>query len=329
MQIPISIAIGDYDRTRDLLSGRVSIDGAQPNFIVLEPEEIFHRTFKFGEFDVCEMSLSSYVLQVARGLAPYWGLPIFLSRMFRHNGIYIRADSGINQPSDLRGRRVGCPEYQLTACVWVRGFLQDQFGVHWTEIEWVRGGIEQPGRAEKLAFELPDGLRLTQAEDGKSLTDMLVEGSIDALVAPRRPSAYIDSNSRVSWLFKDPWAVALDYHKQTRAFPIMHLLGVRKELVDRHPWLPSSIAKAFSIAKDQAVARLEDTAASKVTLPFMEEYTKRSRETLGGDIWPYGATPNLPTLETFLRYHHEQGLSPRLVTVDELFHPASADTFKI
>jgi 4,5-dihydroxyphthalate decarboxylase len=329
MPLPISVAIGDYDRTRDLLSGAIPIDGAAPTYLALEPEEIFHRSFRHQEFDVCEMSLSSYVLQVAHGAAPFIALPVFLSRMFRHNGIYVGTRSGIRAPADLKGKRVGCPEWQLTAGVWIRGFLEDQFGVHWSEIDWVRGGIEQPGRPEKLAFAPPAGLRMVDAPVGRSLTELLVAGEIDAMITPRRPSAYVNGHPDVTWLFEDPQAVALAYYRETRIFPIMHLLGVRWELADRHPWLPSSLMKAFTTAKDRAIARLEETAAPKVSLPFTEEYTKQSRQTFGQDFWPYGIQPNVRTLETFLDYHYRQGLSSRRVGIGELFHPATTEMFKI
>jgi 4,5-dihydroxyphthalate decarboxylase len=329
MQLPISVAIGDYDRTQDLLSGKIAIDGAAPTYLALEPEEIFHRSFRHQEFDVCEISLSSYVLQVSKEATPFVGLPIFLSRMFRHNGIYVRTGNGIRVPADLKGKRVGCPEWQLTAGVWIRGFLEDQFGVHWSEIEWVRGGIEQPGRPEKLAFTPPAGLRLVDAPAGRSLTELLLAGEIDALISPRRPSAYVKGHPDVTWLFEDPQEAALANYRETLVFPVMHLLGLRRELADRHPWLPSSLMKAFTLAKDRAVERLEDTAASKVTLPFLEEYTKRSRQILGQDFWPYGVQPNVRTLERFLDHHHNQGLSSRRVALEELFHPATTEMFKI
>nr|WP_197732046.1 ABC transporter substrate-binding protein [Methylocella tundrae] len=329
VQLSISVAIGDYDRTRDLLSGRVPIDGAAPTYLALEPEEIFYRSFKLQEFDVCELSLSSYVLQLASGAASYVALPIFLSRAFRHNGIYIRKSSGIKTAEDLKGRRVGCPEYQLTACVWIRGLLEEQFGVHWSEIEWVRGGIEQPGRAEKLAFQMPSDVRMTDAPADKSLSELLVEGSIDAMIAPRRPSVYSQGNPDIAWLFQDPLQGGQDYFKLTNAFPIMHVLGVRKALVERHPWLASSLVKAFGIAKDNATARLNDTAAPKVTLPFLEEYIKRAQEIFGQDFWPYGVAANRQTLEKFLDYHHRQGLSPKRASIEDLFHPASVESFKI
>jgi 4,5-dihydroxyphthalate decarboxylase len=327
-KLRLSIAIGDYDRNRPLIDGAVQIDGVDPVIMTLDPEEIFFRAFRQAEFDICELSLSSFTVKTAQGDSPYVGVPAFLSRAFRHTSIYVRTDR-IKAPKDLIGKRIGLPEYQLTANVWARAILQDDFGVKPSDIIWVRGGIEEPGRPEKIAIKLPPEIRLEQAPDGKSLAGMLAAGEIDGLIAPRAPSCYDRGHPHVGWLFPDPTKVATEYYGRTGIFPIMHLVGVRKTLAEQHPYLPAAVLKAFTKSKALATARLADTAATKVTLPFVEEQLKAARQLMGEDYWSYGVAPNRKVLDTFLHHHHAQGLSPRRVSVDELFHPSTYETPKI
>src|SRR4029079_10852099 len=328
-KLDLSIAVGDYDRVRPLIDGAVGIDGVAPLFMTLEPCDVFFRALRHARFDIAELSLSSFTVRTARGDNPYVGVPVFLSRAFRHSGIYVRTDRGIRAPADLKGRKVGLAEYQLTANVWIRAFLDDDFGLTPASVEWVRGGIEEPGRPEKIAIHLPADVRLTEAPPGRSLSEMLLAGEIDALIGPRTPSAMAVSGSTVGWLFPDPRAAAIDSYRRTGNFPIMHLIGVRRTLVERHPWLPAAVLKAFEQSKAAAMALLWDTSATKVTLPFIEERVAEARELMSDDYWPYGVEANRKTLETFLRHHHSQGLSSRLVKVEELFHPATLESFKI
>jgi 4,5-dihydroxyphthalate decarboxylase len=314
---------------RPLLDGTVAIDGVAPAIMTLEPEEVFFRAFRHAEFDIAELSLSSFTVRTARGDNPYLGVPVFLSRAFRHSGIYVRTDRGIRAPADLMGRKVGLAEYQLTANVWIRAFLDDDFGVTPASVEWVRGGIEEPGRPEKIPIGLPRDVRLTDAPPGHSLSQMLLAGEIDALIGPRTPSAMGMRGSSVGWLFPDPRAAAIDNYRRTGNFPIMHLIGVRKTLAERHPWLPAAILKAFGRAKAVAFARLADTSASKVMLPFVDQLLAEAGELLGADPWSYGVEANRQCLEYFLMQHHKQGLSERLVTVPELFPPSTFETARI
>lgn len=328
-RLNLSVAVGDYDRARPLIDGDVRIDGVDPVFMMLPPEEIFFRAFRHAEFDVCELSLSSFTLKTARGDCPYVGVPVFLSRAFRHTAIVVRTDRGIAAPADLKGRRIGLPEYQLTACVWARAILSDDYGVEPKDIIWVRGGIEQPGRPEKIAIALPPDVRIEEAPEGQSLSEMLAAGTIDGIIAPRAPSAFGRSASDIGWLFPDPTSAAKDYYKRTGIFPIMHVLGVRREIAAQHPWLPRAVFKAFERAKAVALEKLTDTSATKVTLPFVEEQLRAARALMGWDFWSYGIEGNRKTLETFLRHHHAQGLSPRQLAVEELFHPGTHEAFKI
>jgi 4,5-dihydroxyphthalate decarboxylase len=325
-KLKLSVAIGDYDRNRPLIDGAVAIDGVDPVFMTLSPEEIFFRAFRTQDFDICECSLSSFSVKTASGQCPYVGVPAFVSRMFRHTSIYVRTDR-VKKPEDLKGRKVGVPEYQLTALVWARAILQDDFGVKPSDIHWIRGGIEHPGRPEKITIKLPKGVRLDDAPEGATISELLARGEIDGFIAPRPPTTLGQKN--IGWLFADPIAAAKDYFRRTGIFPIMHLIGVRRTLAEQHPWLPAAVLKAFEQSKSIALAHLADTSATKVTLPFVEERLTEARELMGDDYWAYGLEPNRKTLETFLRHHHAQGLSQRLLTAEELFHPSTHESFKI
>jgi 4,5-dihydroxyphthalate decarboxylase len=326
-KLALSVAIGDYDRNRPLIDGAVRIDGVDPVFMTLYPEEIFFRALRTHDFDICELSLSSFTVKTAAGDNPYVGIPCFVSRAFRHTSIYVRTDR-IREPKDLKGRKVGVPEYQLTANVWARAILQDDYGIAPADVRWVRGAIEHAGRIEKISIKLPPGVGLEDAPAGRTISDLIDKGEIDGFIAPR-PPYLARPNPNVGWLFPDPIAAAKDYFKRTGVFPIMHLVGIRRTLVDQHPWLPAAVMKAFEQSKAAALAHLSDTSATKVTLPFIEEQLVATRELMGEDFWPYGLEANRKTLDTFLHHHHAQGLSSRLVKPEELFHPSTHETFKI
>jgi 4,5-dihydroxyphthalate decarboxylase len=326
-KLTLSVAVGDYDRTRPLIDGAVRIDGVEPTIMTLTPEEIFFRAFRDAPFDICELSLSSFTLKTALGDCPYVGVPAFLSRAFRHTSIYVRKDR-IKRPQDLKGRKIGVAEYQLTANVWARALLAEQ-GVAPTDVTWVRGGLEETGRLEKVAVTLPASLRLEAAPEGATLSGLLTEGGIDAVTSPRAPSCHDNGAPHVGWLFDDPVAAAKEYYRRTRLFPIMHLVGIKRSLAERHPWLPAAVHKAFTAAKDTALKHLGDTAATKVTLPFVEEQLSEARALMGPDFWSYGLAPNRHVLESFLGHHHDQGLSPKLVRAEELFHASTHETVKV
>ena len=327
-KLQLSVAMGDYDRTRALLDGRVQIDGVDPVYMTLYPEEMFFRAMRSREFDICELSFSSYTVKTANGDCPYIAVPVFLSRAFRHTSIYVRKDR-IKKPEDLRGKKIGLPEYQLTANVWARSILESDYGLRPDEVTWVQGGIETAGRPEKIKLELPPNIRVEPAPEGKTISQLIHDGDIDGFIGPRPPSKSALENENVRWLFDDPTAVAKDYFARTGVYPIMHIVGVKKELAERHPWLPNALFKAFSQSKKLALDLLEDTSATKVTLPFVEEQLKAAKESLGNDFWSYGVGPARKTLEMFVKHHHSQGLSPRLMAVEELFHPSTYETYSI
>jgi len=327
-KLQLSIAVGNYDRVRPLMDGAVQIDGVDPVFMNLPPEEIFFRAFRSQDFDICELSMSSYTVKTAQGDCPYIGVPAFVSRAFRHNSIYVRKDR-IKTPEQLKGKRVGLPEFQLTACVWARIILEGEHGVQPCDVIWVRGGIEHADRPEKIAIKLAPGIRMEDASAGETISTLLDRGEIDAFIAPRPPRFAGSRNPDIGWLFADPVAAGRDYFMRTRIFPIMHLTGIRRSLVERHPWLPAAVLKAFEQSKAMCLAALEDTSATKVTLPFVEEELRAAREMMGEDFWSYGLGPNRRVLEVFLRHHHAEGLSSRLLAPEELFHPSTHESFTI
>jgi 4,5-dihydroxyphthalate decarboxylase len=306
----------------------VQIDGCDPVYMLLSPEEMFFRAMRSRDFDITELSFSSYLVKHAQGDCPYIAVPVFLSRAFRHTSIYVRKDR-IRTPQDLKGKRVGIPEYQLTAIVWARSILQDDYGIRPEDVTWVRGGIDTPGRPEKIKLNLPAGVHVEAAPEGTTISQLLDAGEIDGFIAPRPPSGAALQNPHVGWLFDDPTAVAKDYYRRTGIFPIMHVVGIRKEIAAAHPWLPGAVFKAFNASKAAALELLADTSATKVTLPFVEEQLKAAKDLLGEDFWSYGVQANRNTLQAFLKHHHAQGLSSRLVEVDELFHPSTYETYSI
>ncbi len=300
-----------------------------PIFMLLSPEEMFFRAFRHQAFDVSELSLSSYSISVARGDPRYVAVPVFLSRAFRHTSIYIRTDKGIKRPEDLRGKRIGIAEYQLSANVWVRGILQDDYGVTPGEITWVRGGMNTAGRPEKIRVSLPADIKVEEAPEGATLDAMLRSGEIDGFIGPRAPRCFDEGHAHIDRLFADTIAEAEAYYRKTRIFPIMHVLGLRRSLADAHPWLPGALLKAFTHSKKMAEEALRDTSATKVTMPFVEDNLSRAQRLMGPDIWPYGVAANRKTLETFLGYHFDQGLSPQKVEVENLFHPATLEAYSL
>lgn len=327
MTLELSIAMGDYDRTRPLYDGRVQIDGVVPVYLLQSPEEMFFNAFRHQTCDVTELSLSSYCVSLTREDPPYVAIPVFLSRAFRHSSVYVRKDRGIDGPADLRGRRIGLAEYQLTANVWVRAILADA-GVTPDQVTWVRGGMDAPGRPEKIALTLPANVTVEQAPEGATLDQMLAEGRIDGFIGPRWPRCFHQGHPQVGRLWPNGLQAAQDWHAATGHFPIMHVLGVRRSLAARHPWLPGALLKAFTQSKHLAQTALADTSATKVTMPFVEDILALSAQ-MAPDLWSYGVGPNRATLEYFLAHHHAQGLSPRRLQVDELFPPATSESHSL
>jgi 4,5-dihydroxyphthalate decarboxylase len=328
-KLAISLGCCDYDRTRAIFDGRVGIESCEVLATPIEPEEAFHRAFRFQEFDISELSLSSHTLMTARGENQYVAIPAFVSRLFRHSGVYIRTDRGIERPEDLQGKTIGLPEYQITANVWIRGILKDDYGVDPATIHWRRGGVEEPGRGERAPLALPHEIDLRQVPEGKSLSGMLEAGELDAVISARAPSCFSRGAPHVARLFADYPEAEADYFRRRGVFPIMHVIGIRKSLVERHPWLPVSVFKAFNEAKDLAMAELGQIGHLFVSLPWGVASFHAAQALLGPDYWSYGFDRNRHVLDTFCRYHHDQGLSTRLVDSASLFAPSTLDLFKI
>ncbi|WP_431031809.1 ABC transporter substrate-binding protein [Streptomyces sp. P6-2-1] len=325
-RLALSFACGDYDRTRALAEGEVRPDGIDLTYLRLPVEETFFRMLRHQEFDVAEMSLSTYVHTLDAPEPPFVALPVFTSRMFRHGALYRNTGAGIERPEDLRGTRVGTPEYQLTACVWMRGILADRHGVPLDSVTYVTGGQETPGRVEKARVDLPPGLRTEEAPAGRTLAAMLAEGEIDALCTPRVPSPFAAGDPRVARVFDDVEGAERAYYADTGIFPIMHVVVLRRELHTRHPWVAQSLYKALHRSRDLAYDSLYDTSALRFMLPWLTPQLEEARSLLGRDYWSYGLDANAGVLDTFLRYHHEQGLSRTRRTPRELFVPESLES---
>jgi 4,5-dihydroxyphthalate decarboxylase len=323
-RLTLSMACCNYDRCTALFDGRAQVDGVNIIPTPIEPEEAFHRAFQGQEFDVSELSLSSYTMLTSRGEQPYVGIPAFVSRLFRHSGIYIRTDRGIDHPSKLAGLTIGLPEYQITASVWIRGIIEDEYGVKLEGVKWRQGGLEDPGREERAKLDLPDTIDLKPVPSDRSLSDMLERGEIDALVSARAPSCYLRGAPNVDRMFPDFRSTEQDYFRRTSIFPIMHIIGIRRSIYEKHPWVAVNLLKAFMEAKDHVMYELGQIGHLFATLPWSVAEFEQTVRLMGKDYWSYGVTPeNRKVLETFMRYHHRQGLSKRLVSVDELFAPST------
>ncbi len=292
-------------------------------------EETFFRMLRHQEFDVAEMSLSSYTVSLFKEQKNFVAIPVFPSRFFRHSCIYVNANSGIREPKDLIGRRVGNPEYQMTAPVWIRGILQDEYGVPVDSPTYYTGGEEEPNRPEKLKLDLPPNIKVKPIGERDTLAAMLRDGGIDAFYTARMPSTYHAGGGKVKRLFENYMEVEQAYYRKTKIFPIMHTVAIKRSVYEQYPWVAMSLYKAFALAQRETYADLYVTAALKAMLPWLTKHVEDARALMGDDFWPYGFAPNRETLATFLRYHHEQGLSKRLLTPEELFAPETMESYKI
>lgn len=328
-KLSITIACGNYDRVRAIKDGRVAVDGCEVNFLTLVPEELFFRAFRHQEFDVCEMSMSSYLMALSRDEARYVVVPVFPSRMFRHSAIYIRTDKGIKEAQDLIGRVVGAPEYQLTAILWARGILDDEYGVPPNALRWRTGGLHDAGRSEKIQLSVPAGTEILAIPEDQTLNELLSAGKIDALISPRAPRCFEAGQPNVGRLFPNFREVERKYFARTRIFPIMHVLGIRRDLAIQHPWLANSLYNAFLEAKNICLEEMRFQAALAVTLPWLNNEIDETVALMGKDYWPYGIEPNRATLEAAVRYAYRHGTAVRQLTVEELFLENTLERYKI
>jgi 4,5-dihydroxyphthalate decarboxylase len=317
-EVGLSLAIHDYDHTRDLVAGLVPTPGIRLRPIPLEPPEINGRFSQYREWDVSEFGLGKYVAQRARGDDSITAIPVFPARAFRQSCIYVRADSELDAAESLAGRRVGIPEWAQTAVIYARGFLVHQYGVDLASIEWHQAGVRQPGRVEKVRIDLPDGIRLMARPD-RTLEGLLRDGEVDAIITAQPPLAFEVGETWVRRLFRDPRAAEEAYYRSTGIFPIMHAIAIRRDVLDADPWVARNLWTAFEQAKRRSYDRLRDAMAPRLPMAWIADDLAGETEVLGPDPYPYGITPNRPTLEAFLAYAHEQGVTDRGLEVEELF----------
>jgi len=328
-RLRLTLACWSYDRTRALSDGSVRPDGIDLVYLTQPVEETFFRMMRYREFDCSEMSLSSYVASLNSENSPFIAVPVFPSRFFRHSCIFVSAKSGVRKPQELKGKRIGVPEYQMTAPVWIRGILSDDYGVKVTDVEHLSGGEEEPGRDEKLKLELPSFIRIKAIGPAQTLSQMIAQGEIDALVTARAPSTFTSKPEAVKRLFPNYVELEKEYYRRTRIFPIMHTVVIRRDVYAANPWVAQSLYKAFVAAKARAYELYDQTAALPAMVPWLVPQLEEARREMGEDWWPYGLEPNRGVLETFLRYHHEQGLSKRRFAPEELFARETLQSFKV
>ena len=328
-RLNLSFACWGYDRTEALQTGQVRPDGIDLNFQVLDVEETFFRMIRNREFDVAEMSMSSYCVTLGREDPGFIAIPVFPSRFFRHAGIFVSAKSGIEKPSDLVGKRIGVPEYQLTAPVWIRGILQDEYGVDPSAVTYFFGGEEEPGREEKLKINLPEKFKVIPIGPEQTISRMIADGELDAVYAPRAPSTFYSEPDKVRRLFPDFVSVEKAYFAKTGIFPIMHVVAIRRDVYEKNRWVAQALYKAFVESQKLVYEQLMVSASLKTMLPWQIAAVEDTIATLGKEWWPYGIDRNRHVIETFTRYHHEQGLSPRQLTVEDMFAPETFSEFRI
>jgi 4,5-dihydroxyphthalate decarboxylase len=313
----LSLACGPYDRTQALADGAIRPEGIELTYLPLQPAEIFWRQLQYREFDVSEMSLSNYTTLISQGNSPYMAIPVFPSRVFRQGYFFINTEKGIKEPRDLIGKRGGVPEYSMTAGVYMRGLLQHEYGVNPNQIEWVQG------RADRLGRKLPSDINLTQAPAGTELGDLLERGEIDFLMTANNPLSFRRGSPKVARLFPNYAEVEKDYYRRTKIYPIMHTVVIQRAIYDRDPWVALSLYKAFCAAKERSYRMLEETGSPKTSLAWLQPLLEEERKIIGPDWYPYGIGANKETIEALLLYTYEQGLSDRLLKIDELFAPST------
>lgn len=328
-KLELTLSCERYDRTDALREGRIQPEGIELIYLPLSPQETFWRMLRHFEFDVAEMSLAAFTIARSRGEDRIIAIPVFTSREFRHSAIYINTKAGIEQPSDLKGKRVGVPEYMLTAVCWARGILQSEYGVSPKDMKWLTGGQEQAGRQERIELRKPAGVSIEPIPAGRSLSEMLDAGDIDACITPLTPSVYAKRSPRVRRLFPNFRDVEREYYRKTGIFPIMHTVAMKTSLYEKHPWVAQSLYKAFLYSRNEAISRLHDTNALNITLPWVVAEAEETEHTFAnGDIWPFGVEANRKTIQQLIDYLRQDGLLERDVKVEELFAPNTFDMYK-
>jgi len=316
--LPLSVAIGDYDQLRDFTNGRVRAEGIDIHAMNLPIEDNFFRFIKYQEFDVSEVSFAKALSLVSQENPWLVLIPVFPSRAFRHSSIYIRKNSGIKTPQDLAGKKVGVPEWAQTASIYSRGLLAHEYAVDLTSIEWFQAGVNDPGRKEKVTLQLPQGIRYT-AKPENSLSQMLLDGQIDAALSARPPNAFLHHSDQVERLLPNYRELEMAYWEKTNIFPIMHVIAIKRSTYEKNPWIAGNLMSAFEEAKERSLERASDITASYYPIPWVPDYTQISKKIMGEDYWPYGIEGNRSTLEAFTQYAYEQGITKRHLKPEEIF----------
>lgn len=317
--VRLSLAVGDYEHVRDLLSGDVRAEGIDITALRTPIEELLYRFLRLEEWHVSEMGLGPYASLVSRGHTGMVALPVFTSRAFRHSSIYLRNDSRIASPSELSGKRVGVPEWAMTAVVYARALLQHVHRVDLRSIEWVQAGVNEPGRIDKMNLQLP-GYRITPVPT-RSLSEMLLAGDLDAILSARAPQPFLKRDPRITRAYEDIFAEEMDYWKRNKIFPIMHLMVIRRDIYEENRWIAMNLYKAFEEAKRRALERIRDVTASHFPIPWLPHHVALAQAEMGEDFWPYGIAANRSSLEAFCQYAFEQEVCNRHLGADELFPP--------
>jgi 4,5-dihydroxyphthalate decarboxylase len=327
-RVPLTLAISEYDHVTDLVNGRVPIEGVDLTTLTLQVEEIFFRTFVYRDFDASEVSLAKFSSMISQGDNSLVGIPVFPSRVPRHSSIFVRRDGPVKKPADLVGRKVGLPEWAQTAAVYSRGMLAHQYGIDLASIDWVQAGVDEPGRVEKVKLNLPKGVKVTPRLDS-SLNAMLINGEIDAAFSAHPLPAFVEGHPNITRLFEDFLELEMNYVKETGIFPIMHAVAIRRELVERNPWLPMNLFKAFEEAKRRSMARIQAITTTAVPIPWCYEHAQRAKAIFGDDFFPYGIEANRKTLDAFLQYAFEQGVCHKRLAPEDLFAPQVQKSFRV
>ena len=319
--VALTLAVCDYEHVREITQGLVRADGITLTPLIFPSiEEITFRFLKTLEWDVSELSFGKYISLTSQGAAPMVAIPVFPSRVHRHSAIYVRSDRGIRSAKDLENRAIGIPEWAQTAGIYVRGFLAEDYGVDLAKIRWLQAGVNQPGRAEKVELKLPAGIRY-QARPDASLSGMLASGEVDAVISARAPDAFSTGEGKVVRLFADYRGEEERLFKKTGIFPIMHLITIRRAVFEQHPWVAMNLYKMFDEAKRRCFERLRDFTCARVPLPWAAAIADDIAARFGPDPYPYGVEASRPTIEAFCRYCHDQGVTHRRMTADDLFPP--------
>jgi 4,5-dihydroxyphthalate decarboxylase len=327
-KLQIKIAGYDYDRIRAIRDGKARIEGAEVNFNVSDIYAMNKSVFgPEQKYEVTEMGLIPFAAKyINDDFRAYTLIPVFISRTFRHRNVFVHVDSGIEKPEDLRGKRVGTPGYGMSAPVWIRGFLLDQYGVKANEMKWIETTKSSDGKPlNHMNYFLPDGFPLKKGPPDVDESQLLISGGCDALVTAITPKSFLDGNPKIKRLFSDVRAEEQDYYKKTGLFPIMHVVAIRTDFAKANPSLPKAVFEMYSKAKQKAYAAMEGTTSLKVTLPWVNEELEVTRALMGNNFWTYGIEANRKELELLMRYIYEQGLVKRRLKFEELFHPSTLE----